>query len=103
MSDISPSSIIFDATLILFGVLSVPAAYLMNRGLKKSPFSVLLALFGLGVLIDGVFAENVQPTIHLLAALVAFVTGPIAAITVYRLGDATPRYFQYFSAAVGIV
>ena len=98
-----PSSIIFDTTLILFGVLSVPAAYLVNRGLGKRPFSALLGLFGLGVLIDGIFAENVQLTIHALGGLVAFLTGATAAISVYRLGAVTPRYFQYLSAAIGIV
>ncbi len=66
-------------------------------------FSILLGLFGFGVLIDGVFAENVQLTIHGLGALVALVTGAMAAITVYRLGEATPRYIQYFSGATGIL
>jgi len=97
-----PSSIIFNTTLILFGVLSVPAAYFINRSLRKRFCSILLGLFGLGVLIDGVFAEN-ELTIHLLGGLVAFVTGAIAAITVYRLGEATPKLFQYSSAAIGIV
>ena len=96
-----PSSIIFNTTLILFGVLSIPAAYFINRSLRKRFFSTLLGLFGLGVLIDGVFPEN-ELTIHLLGGLVAF-GGVIAAITVYRLGEATPRYFQYSSAAIGIV
>ncbi len=82
---------------------NVSAAYFVNRSLRKRPFSALLGLFGLGVLIDGVFAENVQLTIHGLAAIVAFVTGAIAAITAYRLGEATPKLFQYSSAAIGIV
>lgn len=98
-----PSSIIFNTTLILFGVLTVPAAYFLNQGLRRKLFSALLAIFGLGVLIAGIFAENVQLTIHLLASIVAFGAAPIAAITIYRLGDATPRYFQYSSAAIGIV
>jgi hypothetical membrane protein len=98
-----PSSIIFNTTLTLFGVLSIPAAYLVNRTLRKRPLSILLSLFGLGVLIDGVFAENVQLTIHALGGLVAFGAGALAAIAVYRLGEATPRSFQYFSAAIGIV
>jgi len=98
-----PSSIIFNTTLILFGVLSVPAGYFVDRSLRKRFFSILLGLFGLGVLIDGVFAENVQLTIHGLGAFVALLTGVMAAITVYRLEEATPRYFQYSSAAIGIV
>jgi hypothetical membrane protein len=98
-----PSSIIFNTTLTLFGVLSVPAAYFVNRSLRKRSFSILLGLFGLGVLVDGVVAENVQLAIHAVGGLVAFGTGAIAAITVYRLGEATPRYFQYASAGMGII
>ncbi len=92
---------IFNTTLILFGVLTVLAAYFTNRVLQQRSFSILLGIFGLGILIDGVFAENVQLTIHLLGGIVAL-AGPIAAITVYRLREATPRYFQYFSVAMGI-
>ena len=90
-----PASIIWNVTLSLFGILTVVAAYFIYRGLKNRLFCTFLGLFGLGALIAGVVPENTNLTTHGLGALVSFVAGAVAAITVYRLRLAS-RLFNRF-------
>jgi hypothetical membrane protein len=98
-----PASIIWNVTLSLFGVLTVVAAYIIYRGLKNRIFSTFLGLFGLGALIAGVVPENVNLTTHGLGALVSFVAGAAAAITVYRLRLTTSRLFTIVSIILGTI
>ena len=79
------------------------AAYFTYRGLRNRVFSTFLGLFGLGALIAGVVPENVDLTTHGLGALVSFVTGAVAAITVYRLRLATSRLFTIVSIVLGVI
>ena len=79
-----PSSIIWNTVLSLVGILTIASAYMIYRGLGNRLFSSLVGLFGLGALIAGVIPENVDLTTHGLGALVSFVAGAIAAVTVYR-------------------
>jgi hypothetical membrane protein len=96
------ASIIWNVTLSLFGILTVVAAYFIYRGLKNRLFCTFLGLFGLGALIAGVVPENVNLTVHGLGALVSFVAGAVAAITVYRLRLGS-RLFTIVSIILGII
>ena len=98
-----PASIVWNVTLSLFGLLTVVAAYFLYRGLKNRVFSALLGLFGLGALIAGVVPENVNLTAHGLGALLSFVAGAAAAITVYRLRLTTSRLFTIVSIILGSI
>jgi hypothetical membrane protein len=98
-----PASIIWNVTLSLFGLLTVVAAYFTYRGLKNRVFSIFLGLFGLGALIAGVVPENVNLTTHGLGALLSFVAGAVAAITVYRLRLKTSRLFTIVSIILGTI
>jgi len=97
-----PASIIWNVTLSLFGLLTVVAAYFLYRGLKNRLFSAFFGLYGLGGLIAGVVPENVELTTHGLGALVSFVAGALAAITVYRLRLGS-RLFTIVSIILGII
>src|SRR5438132_8518421 len=98
-----PSSIIWNTVLSLFGILTMAFAYMIYRGLGNRLFSTLVGLFGLGALIAGVVPENVDLTTHGLGALVSFVAGAIAAITVYRVRLEAPSYFRYLSMLFGVI
>src|SRR5438105_2356187 len=98
-----PSSIIWNTVLSLLGILTMASAYMIYRGLGNRLFSTLVGLFGLGALIAGVVPENVDLTTHGLGALVSFVAGAIAAVTVYRAKLEAPPYFRYFSILFGII
>jgi hypothetical membrane protein len=97
------ASIIWNVTLSLFGLLTVLAAYFIYRGLKNRLFCTFLGLFGLGALMAGVVPENVNLTAHGLGALVSFVAGGAAAITVYRLRLTTSRLFTIASIILGTI
>src|SRR5947207_14820593 len=76
---------------------------MIYRGLGNRLFSSLVGLFGLGALIAGVVPENVDLTTHGLGALVSFVAGAIAAITVYRVRLESPSYFRYLSILFSVI
>jgi len=98
-----PSSIIWNTVLSLLGILTMASAYMIYRGLGNRLFSTLVGLFGLGALIAGVVPENVDLTTHGLGALVSFVAGAIAAVTVYRVKLEAPPYFRYLSMLFGVI
>ncbi len=98
-----PASIIWNTVLSLLGILTLASAYMIYRGLGNRLFSVLIGLFGLGALIAGVVPENVDLTTHGLGAIVSFVAGALAAITVYRVRLEAPLYFRYLSMLFGII
>ena len=76
---------------------------MIYRGLGNRLFSSLVGLFGLRALIVGVIPENVDLTTHGLGALVSFVAGAIAAVTVYRARLEAPPYFRYLSMLFGVI
>ena len=88
-----PSSIIWNTVLSLLGIMTMASAYMIYRGLGNRLLSTLLGLFGLGALIAGVVPENVDLTTHGLGALVSFVAGATAAVTVYRVRLEAPPIF----------
>jgi len=98
-----PSSIIWNTVLSLLGILTMASAYMIYRGLGNRLFSTLVGLFGLGALVSGVVPENVDLTTHGLGALVSFVAGAIAAVTVYRVKLEAPPYFRYLSILFGAI
>jgi hypothetical membrane protein len=95
---VQPSSIIFDSTLILQGLLSMMAAYFFYRATKAKAFTLLFGLYGFGTLIAGVFPETTI-IVHELGALVAFICGSVSAIVSIRFLDKSP--LRYVSIALG--
>ncbi len=94
-----PSATIFDATMIVCGVLVLSAAYCILRGMKRRVAPILMALFGLGILGVGVFPGDTG-TVHALFALLTFVAGGVAAIVSFTIERAP---FSYFSVVLGVV
>src|SRR6266581_3339754 len=80
---VSPSSLIWDTTLSLMGLLSLVSAVLFYGATRKKGFSILFGIWGLGALIAGAVPENLLLSVHELASLAAFLGGGIAAIVAF--------------------
>ncbi len=94
-----PSATIFDAAMIVCGVLVLSAAFCILRGMKRKVASVLMALFGLGILGVGVFPGDTG-NVHAFFALMTFVAGGLAAVASFTIERAP---FSYFSVVLGVV
>jgi hypothetical membrane protein len=96
---VSPSSLIWDSTLCLLGLLSLVSAVLFYAATRKKGFSMLFGLWGLGAFIAGAVPETLL-SVHEGASLVAFVGGSLAAIVACRF---LPSPLKYFSVALGLI
>lgn len=94
-----PSASIFNATMIVGGLLILAASCLLYRAGKKWYLVLFPALLGIGILGVGVFPGN-NAFFHPLFALMTFISGGLAAIVSFRM---TPRPFRYLLALLGIV
>jgi len=94
-----PSATIFNATMILTGILTILGACFAYQAQWERWSSVLLALLGAGILGVGVFPGNV-PVLHPLFALFTFLIGGIAAVVSER-GLYGP--YRYISVVLGAI
>jgi hypothetical membrane protein len=96
---LQPSAAIFDATVLIAGLMVVAAAYFTFRAFQLKRVSIPLALFGAGVFGVGVFPLS-NPNAHTIVALLAFYSGGFAVI----LGSTiAPPLFKYVWMALGAV
>jgi hypothetical membrane protein len=79
-----PSSIIFNTSIIVSGILIVIGSWLVQVSYKKLIVSIPLVLFGLGITGVGICPGYVIPW-HGVFALIIFLTGGIVAISSYRI------------------
>ena len=95
---LQPSATVFDATMVLSGVMIVAAAYGLHRAFGRRALTIPTALLGLGVFGVGIFPGNTG--LHPIFALLAFVAGGVAAILSYSV-SASP--LRYIVAALGTI
>jgi hypothetical membrane protein len=93
-----PSAMIFDATMLIAGVLLLAGAFPLWRLYRDRVFTVVSALFGAGALLVGIFPGNTAP--HPFAAMIAFVFSALTAIVAFRV---TSGPFRVMSAFVGVL
>jgi len=74
-----PSATIFDAAMIVTGLLVLGAAFCLQTGFHRVAVTILTGLTGLGILGVGVFPGN-YGNVHVLFALLTFFAGGLAAI-----------------------
>lgn len=82
---VEPSAIIFNFSVILFGILGIIVVYLILKSGGCRLFSTCLAISSIGAIGVGLFPQYTGVT-HLLFALLAFLFGSLATIFSYRLG-----------------
>jgi hypothetical membrane protein len=80
---VGPTAMVYDTSLVLFGVAIVVSAYLLYRALASRALSLLLGAVGVGAAGVGVFSIDFQP-IHGIFQAIALVFGGIAAVYSFR-------------------
>jgi hypothetical membrane protein len=93
-----PSAIIFNSSVILFGLLIVISAYLIWREFNSPIIAALICLSGLGAVGVGLFPETAG-FLHMIVSFITFFFGALAAIAVSRL---VKEPFSYFSVLMGL-
>lgn len=81
---VGPSSMIFNSSVFLMGLLIIAGAYFLQRAFNFKTLTVLLVLTAIGAMGVGVFTENFG-AIHSVVSLIAFLFGGLAAIASYKL------------------
>jgi hypothetical membrane protein len=93
-----PSASIFNATMVIGGLLILAASFFLFRELK-SWIVIFTALLGTGVLGVGLFPGN-NPFLHPLFALIAFIAGGLSAII---LSMRAPSPFRFVLGFLGLI
>jgi hypothetical membrane protein len=94
-----PTSSIFNGSVLLFGLFTLIAAYLIHRGAEQKLVAIIFALASIGIMGVGIFPETAR-SLHGLFSLIAFLFGGISAIIAYRLER---RPLNYISILLGLV
>jgi hypothetical membrane protein len=81
---VGPSSMIFNSSIFLLGLLSIIGAYFLPRTLNFRALTILLVLMAIGAMGAGVFTKNFA-TIHGAVSSMAFAFGGLSAITSFKV------------------
>jgi hypothetical membrane protein len=96
---VGPSSVIFNASIILLGLLILVGAYCLRRTFHASLLTVFFVLTAIGAVGVGVFTEDFG-LVHPIVSLVTFLFGGLSAIASFR----TVRFpFSLLAALLGLV
>lgn len=99
---LQPSAFIFDAAMVLFGLLTLGASFCLHRAYEDQVVTIPLALLGLGLLGVGVFNGSFG-TIHALFALLTFIAGGLSAIAAARVERSPLCYISVVLGAVALI
>jgi hypothetical membrane protein len=91
---------IFNASIILSGMLIIAGAYFIQRGFKNRLFTSLLVISGVGTVAIGVVAENISFPMHSVFALIAMVFGLASVIMSYKFEKSPLSYVSVILGAV---
>lgn len=101
-----PSATIFNVTMLVTGLMIAASAGFLHRASARRGVSIALGILGLGIFLVGIFhgemIHGVFSThgVHPIVSMVAFVSGPIAALLSARV---TRGPFRFVAAALGLV
>jgi len=96
---VGSTALVYNSSIIVFGVMLIAAAYLLQKEETDIWFSALMALIGIGAAGVGIFPENTG-TPHVISAMIVFIFGGICAIMSFRI---FPVPWAWFSGALGII
>ena len=99
---LQPSAAIFDVTMLVSGAMIVISAYFVHRAFERWAATIPLFLLGIGILGVGVFPGYV-PAVHPMFALLAFVSGGLAAVMSYKIVRPPIRHISVVLGAVTLV
>jgi len=100
-----PSAVIFNPSIILFGLLLMTGAYFIQKHFKNKTISVLFFLAGAGAMDVGIFPEDTFlisgfPVFHVISAMTALLLGGIGAAVSCKI---TESPFKYISVIMGVI
>jgi hypothetical membrane protein len=81
---VGPSSMVFNSSAFLFGVLSLVGAYFLPRTVDFRSLTVLLVIMAVGAVGVGIFTSE-YTTIHGVVSLMAFGFGGLSAIASFKV------------------
>ena len=96
---LQPSATIFNVGMMLSGLSVAVGSLFVHRSTGRWSVSLPIAVLGLSALTVGIFPGNTG-TPHALAAMIAFISGGIAAVSASRVADAP---FRYALALLGLM
>jgi len=95
---IGPSSIVFNSSIFLLGVLSLIGTYCLYQVSRNKIFTILLMISSAATMGVGVFTEHFL-IIHYVVSVLAFLFGGISAIYSYKM---VKRPFSILGVLLGI-
>jgi hypothetical membrane protein len=104
-----PSATIFNVTMLVTGVMIAASAGFLHRASDRRGVSAALGVLGLGIFLVGIFpGEMINGSfsshgVHPIVSMVAFVSGPIAALLSARLTKGPFRFVAVILGATGLV
>jgi hypothetical membrane protein len=96
---VGPSSLIFNSSVFVLGVLGISAAYFIHREGISKVFVIIFAAASIGAMGVGLFTEHAG-YLHTVFSLITFLFGSISAIISYKV-ERQPLSHLY--VALGII
>lgn len=81
---IGPSSIVFNVSVFLLGLLSIIGTYFLHRAFQPKVVTILFIIASLSAMSIGIFTENSKP-MHMSASFFVFLFSGLSAIFSYKL------------------
>jgi hypothetical membrane protein len=82
---VGPSSMVFNSSAFLFGLLSIIGAYFLPRTVDFRSLTILVILMAIGAMGVGIFTSAFSTTIHGVVSLMAFGFGGLSAIASFKV------------------
>jgi hypothetical membrane protein len=82
---VGSSSMVFNSSAFLFGMLSLIGAYFLPRTIDFRGLTVLLILMAIGAMGVGIFTSALSTMIHGIVSLMAFGFGGLSAIASFKV------------------
>lgn len=82
---VGPSSMVFNSSAFLFGLLSIIGAYFLPCTLDFRSLTILLILMAIGAMGVGIFTSAFSTTIHGVVSLMAFGFGGLSTIASFKV------------------
>jgi len=96
---VGPSSMIFNSSIFLLGLLSIIGSYFLRRIISFRTLSVLLALMSIGAIGAGIFTKN-STAIHGAVSSMAFLFSGLSAIASFKV---LKRPLSVISVILGVI
>ncbi|HXW37982.1 MAG TPA: DUF998 domain-containing protein [Nitrososphaerales archaeon] len=94
-----PSSLIFNSSIVLLGLLVLVAAYFLQKAFHWRPLTVVVTIGGLGAVGVGLFPETTGVWHEIFSAITFLFTG-LSAVAAFKV--ARPP-LSYFSVILGLI